>query len=137
MQYFKVNYQKLANLHQCNFLLYIVVIIIMLIIITFLSFHIKVSKKIEDYGIYNDGVIAIKIKNELSDIYKNNHTLSFNNIETDYKIKSYGAYEIINNEVYQEIFLEVDNDFYNQEVGLVVIHYDKERLIKFIWKLFK
>ena len=137
MDYFKINYNKLQNLSQINFYKIIFLIFILLIILFILSFKINISKRYEFYGIYKENLLNIKIEKTLSGKLKNSKYILFNDIKTNFKINDYGDYEIINNDIYQEIELIVDEKFYDNEIGLVEFYCDKKILFKYILDLFK
>lgn len=137
MDYFKVNYHRLANLNQIKYFYFVIFVLILIFVIIFFSFKIRVSKVLNSYGIYHDGVLTIKIQNKLSDIIINNNMLSFDNKDTKYLIQDFGDYEIINDDIYQEINLIVDEKFYENEIGVVKVRYEERRIIKHILKLLK
>lgn len=137
MEYFKINYNKLQNLHQIKFYIVIIIIIVILMFLIVTACFMSTTKKISLYGYYNEGVLKVKINNKLSDILKNNKTLEFNNHKISYKELSYGEYEILENEIYQEVDIAIEKKFLNNEIGTVEIHYDKQKVIKYIFDLFK
>lgn len=137
MKYFKVNYYKLQNLSQVNYCIIVIIIIFIFFILLLIASFTFVSNKTSFYGIYYDNILKIKINNKLSDTLKDNQYIIFNDKKTKYEILEYGAYEIINNEIYQEVSLTIEEDFINNEVGLVELYYDKKRVIKYIFELFK
>lgn len=140
MKYFRINYDRLKNLEQINFYKIIIIIVINLIILLIVACNLSVYHKISFYGIYNDNILIIKINNKLSDIIKNNQYIKFNNKKTKYEIDTlngFGEYEIIDNEIYQIINLKVDTKFNNNEVGLVELYYNKQKIIKYIFESFK
>lgn len=137
MNYFKINYEKLQNLNQKRFYILIIFIIFIFILIILICHFVNVNQKLAFYGICNDNTLTLKINNKLSDTLKNNSYLNFNKRKIKYKILNYGRYEIIDNEIFQEINLTIENEVINNEVGKVEINYNKEKLIKFIFDLFK
>lgn len=137
MDYFRINYNKLENLKQINFYKVIILILCIFILLIFLSSNIKTSKSYEVYGIYKDNILTIKLNVKLSDKIKSNEYIIFNNKKTNFKINNYGEFEIINNEIYQELKLILDEKFYDNEVGVAILHYDKKSIFKHILDLFK
>lgn len=137
MNYLHINYYKLRNLPQFKFYIIGIIITIIFLVILILSFFLKVNKKVECFGIYENKILKIQINSELSDIIKNNNVLYFNNMKTSYEIIRFGNYEFINNNVYEMIEIAVDEWIYNNEVGKVTIYYEKQRLIFYIFELFK
>lgn len=137
MDYYQINYKKLENIHQIRYSFFIGVFILIITIIVILSF-INYAYDIEEfYGIYNDNILTFKINTELSDKLKKENILSFNNKEVNYKILEFKDYEIINNEIYEIVELKIDGDFYQNEVGIIKIYFDKKRIIFHILDLFK
>lgn len=138
MEYFRINYAKLQNLKQIKFSIVLIIIPLFILFLIIIANQNKVSKKIETYGIYQDGVLQLQINNELSDIIKSNNTLIFNNKKTHYIISSFENYELIDEVIYQNILLTIDeNNFVNNEVGKIELYYDKQKIINYIFELFK
>lgn len=137
MNYFQVNYYRLRNLSQKHLFAIIILIIIIGIFILGFSYFKVVSRKYNCYGIYQNNLLNIKVMQDKIDIFKDNEKLIFNNKNVKYKIKNMGEYELIDNKIYQNIYLTIDGDVYDNEVGEVEIYYRKEKLIKFIFELFK
>lgn len=137
MEYFKINYHRLQNLSQVSFYKIIFVFLSSLALLLILSCFIGAYHKISFPGIYNDNILRIKVNNKLSDKLKKNQYIEFNNKKTSYKIVEFGEYEIIDEEIYQEIALTIDETFIDNEVGIVELYYDKEKIIKHILELFK
>ena len=137
MNYFQVNYYRLRNLSQKHLFAIIILIIIIGIFILGFSYFKVVSRKYNCYGIYQNNLLNIKVMQDKIDIFKDNKELMFNNHKVAYKIQNMGEYELIDNKIYQNIYLTIDGDVYDNEVGEVEIYYRKEKLIKFIFELFK
>lgn len=137
MNYYNTNYDQLKRLPQYSFHIIIIWIIMMFIIFIVIACNITIDKKIECYGFINDNLLIIEIKEELSDIIKNNNELIFNNEKTKYNIISFGNYSYVENKIFEEIKLVIDAHVYDNEVGLVTINYDKQKLINYIFELFK
>ena len=137
MDYYKINYKKLARLDQIKYSI-IIWLVIIIIIILFIISTINYAYNIESfYGIYNDNILSFKITTKLSDIFKEHNMVSFNNQNVNYKVVGFSDYEIIDNEVYETIKLEVDGEFYQNEVGEVKVYFDKKAIIFHILDLFK
>lgn len=137
MEYFKINYDRLENLKQKKFYIFVMLIVIILLTLLIIACFIKIPSKVKFSGIYYDNILTIKINTKLSDDLKNNKYIIFNDQKTKYKIESYQETEIIDNEIYQEINLTIEKKFKNNEVGIVELHYDKQKLIEYIFDLFK
>ncbi len=137
MRTYITNYERLKNLKQRKY--YLIIILVSITTISFLisSLFISVSKKITTYGIYEDEVLKININNELSDKIRKNNTLIFNGTKVSYQSVYVNNYEVIDNNIYLNLWLTVDKKFYDNEVGEVTLCYDKEKLIKYIFELFK
>lgn len=137
MKYFNVNYDKLRNLRQIKLNHFFIIFVLSFLILIVISINTYKLKIITLYGIYNDNILTIKINKKLSDIFKNCEYIEFNNEKINYELFEYGNYEIIDNEIYQELKITVDETFLNNDIGIVKIHYDKKRLIMYILDLFK
>ncbi len=137
MNYFKVNYDKLKNLEEKNYYLIVITVIFIILYLLLVSCFIKVKERMEYAGIVNDGVLKVGVNNSFSDIIKNNNTLKFKEQEMHYKVKEFGEYEVIDNEIYENIYLVVDGQIYDNEVGVVTFYYHENNLCKYIFKLFK
>lgn len=137
MDYFKMNYNKLENIKIIKFYKIVIIILFLLFILVILSFNFKIYEKSMCYGIYNSNILQIKINSELSDKLKSSQYIKFNNRKTKFKISNYNNYEIIDNEIYQEINLILDKNFIHNEIGLVEFYYDKKTIFKYIFDLFK
>lgn len=136
MDYFKINYNKLKNIKEIKFYKGIFILIIIVILLLIISIKLDVYEKLECYGIYQNNLITLEVNTKFSDNIKNSEYIIFNDKKTDFQIKEYGEYEIINNEVYQKIILIVDEKFYDNEVGVIKLYYDKKSVLKYILKLF-
>ena len=137
MKYFKINYCRLQNLTQINYYIVVFVMLILIVILLLIASLKTISIKEEYYGIYVDNVLNIKINVKLSDKFKSKEHIIFNNKKTKYKIVKFNDFEIVNNEIYQNITLALDEDFHNNEVGLVELYYDKKSILNYIFELFK
>lgn len=137
MDFFKINYSKLENLREIKFYKLILCICICFIILLVVSCNIKIHEEFQGYGIYSENILAFNITSELSDKLKNSKYIIFNDIKTKFEIREYGKYEIINNEVYQEIKIIIDEKFYHDEVGIVKFYYDEKSIYKYILNLFR
>ena len=137
MDYFKLNYYKLANIKLFGFYKVIIMILLLLIILIILACNITTYHKVNLYGFYKDNIIHFKINNKLSDAVSKNEYITFNKERIKYKDLSYGDYEIIGNDIYQDVYLTIDKNLYENEVGLITIYYHKEKIIEYIFELFK
>ena len=137
MKYFRINYFKLQNLNQLKYYVVIFVVIFLIIILLLISSLTTVSIKEEFYGLYVDNVLKLKINVKLSDKFKKCKYIVFNDKKTNCKMIEFNDFEIINNEIYQEIDLTIDKKFNNNEVGVVELYYDKKTILKYIFDLFK
>lgn len=137
MDYFQINYKKLERLPQYNYFVFIVTFIIIFIIFIIISFKVTINKSETFYGIYTDNILKFKIEIGLSDKLKNNKNITFNNQNVSYEIIGFEDYEIIDNKIYQVVDLKIDKNFYQNEVGTIKLYYGKEKLIAYIFELFK
>lgn len=135
MDYFKINYSKLKNLPEKKFDRLIILFVIIIIFVVFCASKIMIYEKEQVYGIYLDNILTIKVNNKYSKYLDKSEYIKFNDSKVNFKIKEYGEYEIINNEIYQEVKIIVDKDFYQNEVGIVEFYYDKKSVLKYIISL--
>lgn len=135
MDYFKINYSKLKNLPEKKFDRLIILFVIIIIFVVFCASKIMIYEKEQVYGIYLDNILTIKVNNKYSKYLDKSEYIKFNDSKVNFKIKEYGEYEIINNEIYQEVKIIVDKDFYQNEVGIVEFYYDKKSVLKYIINL--
>lgn len=137
MDYFKINYSKLKSLPIIGINKLIIVLVIIIIFVIFCASKITIYEKEKVYGIYLDNILTIKVNNMYSKHLDKSEYIIFNNKMVNFKLKEYGEYEIINNEIYQEIKIIVDEEFYQNEVGIVEFYFDKKSLLKYIINLLK
>lgn len=137
MEYFNCNYSKLKNIPEIKLYKLAIVFILISIILVEISLKVKIYQHSECYGIYENNVLVINIERKLSENLGKSEYIIFDNKKVNFKIKEYGEYEIINNEIYQEIKIIVDKVFYHNQVGVVEFYYDKKSVFKFIVDLFK
>ena len=137
MEYFRINYSKLQNLSQIKFFKIILCIICLLITLIILANKIYIQNKFTSYGIYNNGLFLININVKLSDDLKKNDYIYLNDELVKFKINGFGENKIVNNEVYQDIELIIDKEFYDNEVLLIEFYYNKTSILKYVLDLFK
>lgn len=137
MNLFNLNYNKLQNLKQIEFNIFIYLIIIVLGILIILAFNIEVYKINEYYGIYENDKLNVKINNKLSENIKNIEYIVFKSEKSNIKKVSFLNYEIVDNNILENVEIELDNEFSNNEIGLVKFYYGKQKLIKYIFELFR
>lgn len=137
MELFKTNYNKLSNLRQLKFNVIVIIVILLFVMLIFLALNIEVYKKFECMGIYSNNTLKITINSELSDNLKNAEYIIFQNKKLIFQIVNFGNYEVIDNTIFQEIDLSVDEKFYDNEIGLVEFYYQKQKLLFYIFDLFK
>ncbi len=137
MNDYYLNYDKLKRLTIKKFSKIVYMMIFLLILLIILACHFSIERKIVTYGIIENDLLVIEINEKLSDKIKNNNKLFFNNKEMNYKVMGFGKYQILNNEIVEDIELRVDHYVYQNEVGKVTIPYEKQKIIKYIYELFK
>lgn len=137
MDYFKINYNKLENIPEIKYYKIIILIVLLFIFLILLASKVEIFEKFESYGIYSNNTLTVKINSKLSDNLKKSEYIIFNDLKFELNILEYGNYEIIDNDVYQEIKIYVDGNFYDNEVGIIEFYYNKENALRFIWNLFK
>lgn len=137
MDYFKVNYDKLKNMEVKDFYILIYVFIFICFYLLFLSCFLKVKVRVSCYGIIEDGLLKVGVSPLFSEKIKNGHQLKFKDTVTNYEIVKFGEYEIVDNNIIEEVYLKVDANYYDNEIGEVEIYYDEVKLCKYILDLFK
>ncbi len=136
MNYYKINYDKLLNIRQKKYFLGLMILIMIFTVSIIIISLIEFDSWNDVYGIYSNNRLHIKINKALSDVVKNNKSLVFNQKIVNYKIDKYLNDEIIDNYIYQNIDLIVDNNFAEDEIVLVSFK-SKKTLGKYIFELFK
>lgn len=136
MNFYKINYDNIRNLKIINFgkLLYLLIIIIL--IIGYISFIYSVTKYVNSYGYIKEKNLYTKIIYNKTDDIKTSNYLLLNNKK--YKIKEINIldYEIIDDNIYEDLMIVLDDSLDN-EVGLVKFIIKKEKIINYILDLFK
>ncbi len=137
MDYLKVNYYKLLHLKvKKHSLLILLLLTILIFSIWYLNTH-YITKRIESYGVYDGLVLKLVADKTLSEAITKGSKLSFKDKVVNYEVSEYGPYEMVNNTLYQEIDLILDDDYVDNEAGEVVVYYGKIKIITFILELFK
>ncbi len=137
MDYLKINYQKLLHLKiPRNIFIDLLFVLLIILFLIYTNTHF-ITKKMTCYGIYDGLVLKVVANEALSDALSDNKILYFNNQKLNYEIDEYGEYEIENEVIYQQIDLNIDKELYDNEIGVVTLYCDKEKIITFILKLFK
>lgn len=137
MEYFKVNYDLLSKLKQINFNWFIIMILILVSVLLYVGSTIKYDRCIDTVGYVSDEYLILKIDIELSDKLINGKYLKLNDHKYQYSIVSYGEYEIINNQIYQDVYITISDTLINNYVGNVSIYYESKNILKYIYELFK
>lgn len=137
MNDFKINYDKLQRLPMIKFHYLLYLIILLFIILIYIACQINIERKITCYGMVENELIKIEINEKLSDKIKSGQKLIFSNRKMNYKVVNFGNYQIIDNNIIEEIKLEVDKYVYENEVSEVTIIYDRQKIIEYILELFK
>lgn len=137
MNIFKMNYNKLFNLKILNFNILIYIVLIILAILFIISFQIEVYQIDEFYGIYENNKLNVKINEKLSENIHNIDFIIFKNEKHKIKNINFISYEIIENSIFENIEIELDKSFLNNEIGKVKFYYGKQKLIKCILELFE
>ena len=136
MDYYKVNYDSLRNIHQVKYYIVIIVVFLICIISIIASnfIYINVSNKL--LGIYNNDLIYLKLeRNQLSELLKND-SLLVNDENIKYEINKMDNYEIVDNFIYEDVYLTVDKKYINNTILNISI-INKIKLIDYIFELFK
>lgn len=137
MNLFEMNYNKLFNLKQSNFHILVYAIIIFLGIIILLSLYVEVYQINEFYGIYENNQLNVKINEKLSENIYSVDYIEFKNEMLKIKDITFIDYEIVDNNIFSIVELEIDKKMKNNEIGKVKFYYEKEKLIKYIFDLFE
>lgn len=137
MNLFEMNYNKLFNLKQSNFHILVYAIIIFLGIIILLSLYVEVYQINEFYGIYENNQLNVKINEKLSENIYSVDYIEFKNEMLKIKDITFIDYEIVDNNIFSIVEIEIDKKMKNNEIGKVKFYYEKEKLIKYIFDLFE
>lgn len=136
MNLFNINYDKLSNLKQINFKVLILIVIFSLFVLIFISFKIDIYNIGEFYGIYKNNKLNVQIDRKLSENIHNVDYIIFKKEKILIKNIDFINYEVIDNNIVENIELKLDKGLFDNEVGIVKFYYGKQKLINYILELF-
>ena len=118
-----MSYDELINIKYHLYHVFIIVTIIVLIISIFLL-HIKVYNAFNTKGYIKNNKLVINIPIENSNIIINGKYLKIDNKKYNYEIENISEILLSNNINYQEVILNIENDFKENTIIDVTIYYD-------------
>lgn len=136
MKYYKLNYDYLSNLRILKMWIVVLFIIVFFTIIIVMANRITILKTYKNYGFVKDNYLNLKIDQKSTDKIKNSEYFVFNNKRYDVTEIVFDDYEIINDDIYINTKILIDNALEN-EFGKIKFVYKKEKIIDFIFELFK
>ena len=122
-----MSYDELINIKYHLYHVFIIVTIIVLIISIFLL-NIKVYNAFNTKGYIKNNKLVINIPTENSNIIINGKYLKIDNKKYNYEIENISEILLSNNINYQEVILNIENDFKENTIIDVTIYYDLEKV---------
>ena len=122
-----MSYDELINIKYHLYHVFIIVTIIVLIISIFLL-NIKVYNAFNTKGYIKNNKLVINIPIENSNIIINGKYLKIDNKKYNYEIENISEILLSNNINYQEVILNMENDFKENTIIDVTIYYDLEKV---------
>jgi len=130
----QLSYDYLLNIKYKRFGL-IFIIILLLIILLILGFNIKTYNTYQIYGVYQNNYLAVNVPIIDSDAVLNGLYLKVNNDKYDYKIDRISSLEYYDNVNYQTYYLNLTNNYQENEILKITFYYKKQRIIRKIFEL--
>ncbi len=137
MNYCNVCYESLKNIKEIKYFRFLIIFLVILIGLILNVRDLVVTKNYETYGFYENNLLHLKITNILSDKLKEGNDIIFKDEFLKIDKIVYGNFEFINNDIYQDVYLTLNKEFYQNEVGVVKIRDDNFKLLKYIFELFR
>lgn len=122
-----MSYDELINIKYHLYHVFIIVTIIVLIISIFLL-NIKVYNAFNTKGYIKNNKLVINIPIKNSNIIINGKYLKIDNKKYNYEIENISEILLSNNINYQEVILNIENDFKENTIIDVTIYYDLEKV---------
>lgn len=130
----KSSYYFLQNIKYKNNLFLIIFLGIFIILIN-LSFFLETYSYFNTYGIYENGFIKVNILLENSDNITLSDKMKIKNEEYSFKINSISNLLNENYQNYQIYTLKTNINLKENEVVKITFYYNKEKIIKKIFKI--
>ena len=130
----KSSYYFLQNIKYKNNLFLIIFLGIFIILIN-LSFFLEIYSYFNTYGIYENGFIKVNILLENSDNITLSDKMKIKNEEYSFKINSISNLLSENYQNYQIYTLKTNINLKENEVVKITFYYNKEKIIKKIFKI--
>ncbi|MBE6155152.1 MAG: hypothetical protein E7164_00135 [Firmicutes bacterium] len=122
------NYDFLLKIKTSNSILYIVILIILLLVFV-LMFVIYTYSSYHTMGIYNDGlIVSVPLKN--SDVVIKGNYLMIENRNYEYEVLEISDIQAENYINYQDLRININEKFKENQVVEITFYYNKQRLIK-------
>ncbi|MGN1379007.1 MAG: hypothetical protein ACI4XR_01235 [Bacilli bacterium] len=130
----KSSYYYLQNIKYKNNL-FLIMFLGIFIIFIILSFFLESYSNFNTYGIYENGFIKVNILVENSDKITLNNKMKIKNDEYSYKIDNISDLLNENYQNYQIYTLKTNINLKENEVVKITFYFDKEKIIKKIFKI--
>ena len=122
-----MSYDELINIKYHLYHVFIIITIIVLIISIYIL-NIKVYNAFNTKGYIKNNKLVLNIPIENSDAIINGKYLKIDNIKYNYEIENISEILLSNNINYQEVILNIENDFKENTITDVTIYYDLEKV---------
>ncbi len=137
MNYYNICYESLKNIKEIKYFRFLIIFLVILIGLIFLIRNLVVTNNYEVYGVYENNSLHLKTTNILSDKLNIGNEIIFNGRIVEINAIKYGNYEFIDDILYQDIYLTLNEEFYQNEIGIVKIQDNNYKLLKYVLELFK
>lgn len=137
MNYYNVCYESLKKIKEIKYFRFLIIFLVILIGLILSTWDLVITKNYETYGFYENNLLHLKITNILSDKLNEGDEIIFKDKLVKIDKIVYGNFEFVNDDIYQDVFLTLNKEFYQNEVGIVKIRDDNFKLLKYIFELFK
>lgn len=132
------NYQRLLNI-KCHKLSMLLIVFILLIIFSIYLGNLEVYERYNLMGIYKENYLYVNVPLENSDTIIKAEYLCINRKKYKFKISNISdlLYDYSLNVNYQEIIMNIEKVFLENELVNITFYYNKEKLYKKIINIIK
>lgn len=137
MNYYNVNYESLKRIKVTKYFTFLVIIFLILIGLFLYLKKMQIISNYEIYGIYENDMLHLKIHSNLSDKLNKCQYVIFQDKKVKITNLTFNDYEFINEEIFQTVYLTLNEKFKQNEIGIVKIPMQEKNAFDYILELFK